>query len=123
VITLVYGLGFGMFLVLLVVPALMAIQQDVGRQLRATSRALRARAPAARRIRLAVRAAAAATAAAFVLAPGYLALTGSLPTLLERAMPWASAPAGATALFIAGAAVVAVVTLALAARRPRAPRG
>ncbi|HSG57340.1 MAG TPA: efflux RND transporter permease subunit, partial [Paracoccaceae bacterium] len=31
VITLVYGLGFGMVLVLLLVPALMAIQQDVAR--------------------------------------------------------------------------------------------
>ncbi|MEM1302979.1 MAG: efflux RND transporter permease subunit, partial [Pseudomonadota bacterium] len=30
VITLVYGLGFGMFLVLLIVPALMAMQMDVG---------------------------------------------------------------------------------------------
>ncbi len=39
VITLVYGLGFGMFLVLLMVPAVMAMQQDLGRQLRATRRA------------------------------------------------------------------------------------
>ncbi|RVT82276.1 efflux RND transporter permease subunit [Rhodobacteraceae bacterium CCMM004] len=40
VITLVYGLGFGMVLVLLVVPALMAMQQDVGKQLRGLRRAL-----------------------------------------------------------------------------------
>jgi multidrug efflux pump subunit AcrB len=43
VITLVYGLGFGMFLVLLVVPALMAAQHDVARQVRAMRRGLRAR--------------------------------------------------------------------------------
>ncbi len=42
VITLVYGLGFGMLLVLLVVPALVAMQQDVGRQVRALRRAVRA---------------------------------------------------------------------------------
>ncbi|MFK7746444.1 MAG: efflux RND transporter permease subunit, partial [Roseobacter sp.] len=33
VITLVYGLGFGMFLVLLVVPAMVAMQHDVARQI------------------------------------------------------------------------------------------
>lgn len=43
VITLVYGLGFGMVLVLLVVPALMAAQHDVARQVRAMRRGLRAR--------------------------------------------------------------------------------
>lgn len=41
VITLVYGLGFGMFLVLLVVPALVAIQRDVSRPLTAMRRAMR----------------------------------------------------------------------------------
>lgn len=41
VITLVYGLGFGMFLVLLVVPALIAVQQDAARPLTALRRALR----------------------------------------------------------------------------------
>lgn len=42
VITLVYGLGFGMLLVLLVVPALVAIQRDMARPLTALRRALRA---------------------------------------------------------------------------------
>jgi multidrug efflux pump subunit AcrB len=41
VITLVYGLGFGMVLVLLIVPALMAMQQDVSRQITAAKRALK----------------------------------------------------------------------------------
>jgi len=41
VITLVYGLGFGMFLVLLVVPALVAIQRDMARPVTALRRALR----------------------------------------------------------------------------------
>ncbi len=38
VITLVYGLGFGMFIVLLVVPAILAMQQDVAKQLTALRR-------------------------------------------------------------------------------------
>ena len=39
VITLIYGLGFGVVLVLLVVPALLAMQQDVRRQFQAMRRA------------------------------------------------------------------------------------
>ena len=42
VITLVYGLGFGMFLVLLLVPALLAILNDLSRPMTAMRRALRA---------------------------------------------------------------------------------
>lgn len=42
VITLVYGLGFGMILVLLVVPALLAIQHDLSRYKDAMRRGLRA---------------------------------------------------------------------------------
>ncbi|MBT0958021.1 efflux RND transporter permease subunit [Alphaproteobacteria bacterium KMM 3653] len=41
VITLVYGLGFGMFLVLLIVPALLAMQMDFHRQTVAFKRAMR----------------------------------------------------------------------------------
>jgi len=43
VVTLVFGLGFGMFLVLLVVPAVLAMQADVSRQVQAARRALRGR--------------------------------------------------------------------------------
>jgi multidrug efflux pump subunit AcrB len=42
VITLVYGLGFGMVLVLLVVPSLVAVQHDVARQIAALRRGARA---------------------------------------------------------------------------------
>ncbi|WP_170343000.1 efflux RND transporter permease subunit [Ruegeria arenilitoris] len=42
VITLVYGLGFGMVLVLLLVPALLAILSDISRPMTAMRRALRA---------------------------------------------------------------------------------
>ncbi len=43
VVTLVYGLSFGMVMVLLVVPTLMAVQADFSRQITAAKRALRAR--------------------------------------------------------------------------------
>lgn len=42
IITLVYGLGFGMLLVLLVVPALVATQHDVSRQITSMKRGVRA---------------------------------------------------------------------------------
>lgn len=41
VVTLVFGLGFGMVLVMFVIPSLMAIQADIGKQVRAAKRALR----------------------------------------------------------------------------------
>ena len=43
VVTLVFGLGVGMFLVLLVVPAITVVQHDAARRLRAAWRALRLR--------------------------------------------------------------------------------
>lgn len=48
VITLVYGLGFGMVLVLLVVPALVAVQHDIARQMAAMRRAVKSPVPALR---------------------------------------------------------------------------
>ncbi len=41
VVTLVYGLGFGMVLVLMIVPSLIAMQSDFTKQIRAARRALR----------------------------------------------------------------------------------
>ncbi|SFR97949.1 efflux RND transporter permease subunit [Yoonia litorea] len=43
VVTLVFGLGFGMVLVLLVVPSIMAMQADVAKQVQSAKRALRGR--------------------------------------------------------------------------------
>lgn len=43
IITLVYGLGFGMIIVLLMVPALLAIGQDFGQQMRGFRRSLTAK--------------------------------------------------------------------------------
>ena len=102
VITLVYGLGFGLVLVLLVVPSLLAIGHDFGRSIRATRRA--ARAPVTG-IRVALGAAALAMAGWFAATMGSALLTGALPPALG------GAEAGPLALawFVGGAALIAVV--------------
>jgi len=52
VITLVYGLGFGMFLVLLITPSMAAIQQDITLCLKSFRRLLKLTVPPARRSRI-----------------------------------------------------------------------
>ncbi len=115
VITLVYGLGFGLVLVLLVVPALVAMQQDVARQITAMRRGLRGRSIGLR----------AALTLGWILCLGWLVATlgwaiavGSLPGPLISALPvlqsWSPELAGLV-LFIAGAGTVAFGIYAVAA--------
>jgi predicted RND superfamily exporter protein len=114
VITLVFGLGFGMVLVLVVVPALLAAQTDVARAFRALQRVLR-RGP--RGARLAVASGAAGMLVLAVALPLWTALTGALPGWLVALWPGlASAPVGAVAagMFLIGALALWVVS-ALAA--------
>ncbi len=120
VITLVFGLGFGMVLILLVVPALLAIQADVTRALTALRRSLR-RGPW--RPRAALRAATGGIALAALL-PMWVAATGALPDWLVTLAP-GLADQGATgvalALFLGtGLALwlIAAVLAPLLARRP-----
>ncbi|WP_102110366.1 efflux RND transporter permease subunit, partial [Oceaniglobus roseus] len=87
VITLVYGLGFGMVLVLLVVPALMAMQLDFGRQAAALRRAMRGR---ARGVAVPVGLAAALLAGWFAATLGWVLGTGRYPAPLAGALPAAS---------------------------------
>ncbi len=96
VVTLCYGLGFGMLLVLLVVPALLAMQLDFGRQVRAARRGLRAP-----RMRGVMAAALAGVAAVFALTFGRALLAGEGVT-------------AAFGLFAGGTAVVLLVVFALA---------
>ncbi len=105
VITLVYGLGFGMVLVLLIVPALMAMQLDVGRSLRALRRGLRVRGGARRRrgrlVRSITRTAALLIALGFAGTLATALLTGRLPAPLITAFPFLAAwPALAAAFLI-----------------------
>ncbi len=120
VITLVYGLGFGMVIVLLVVPAILAMQQDVGQQVRALRRGLRgaARRPA---MALTLGALAAMAALAFAATLGAQIVTGRMAgPLAEIGSGSATAAAG---LFVAAVALMCVFAwvaslLYAATRRP-----
>ena len=109
VVTLVYGLGFGMFLVLLVVPALLAAQADMGRAVASYRRALRSawrRGPA--RI---VAVATVCVLVAFGAIMGPLLLTGRMAGWMVGLLPGlAEAPAQGTALalFLGVAGLLAV---------------
>ncbi|MDC0658462.1 efflux RND transporter permease subunit [Leisingera sp. SS27] len=80
VITLVYGLGFGMFLVLLVVPALVAMQRDLSRPLTSLRRALR---QGAGRLRWLVLGTALAQLGWLVLTLGWAMASGALHPALR----------------------------------------
>ncbi|WP_299691420.1 efflux RND transporter permease subunit [uncultured Tateyamaria sp.] len=84
VITLVYGLGFGMVLVLLVVPALVAVQHDVSRLIQAMRRGMMAPAPGLRWSLLALWA---VVLVWFGLTLGYTMATGGLLAQLAALLP------------------------------------
>ncbi|MFU8883315.1 MAG: efflux RND transporter permease subunit, partial [Rhodobacterales bacterium] len=115
VITLVYGLGFGMVLVLLVVPALMAMQQDIGRQREALRRSLRMRrTSAAMRIAAAVSLVWLASTLGSVVWQGQMpdAVAGMLASVapgLAQATPMLAA----LLVFVAGVVLILLITVAL----------
>ena len=102
VITLVYGLGFGMLLVLLVVPALIAIGQDLSRQITALRRGLRVRRA---RLGLTLGLGLAAIPVWFTATMGWTFATGALPAPLSNALPLSEQPA-ALVLFVTGIALI-----------------
>lgn len=115
VITLVYGLGFGVFLVLLVVPALLAAQQDIGRQFTAVRRSIRT--PA---LRLVVGLTTALGLGWLVLTIGWAAFSGQLHPFLAGSLPQQLADAGlgvAFALYVSGMAALILIGYAIAALR------
>ncbi len=120
VITLVYGLGFGMLLVLLVVPALIAIGQDLSRQITALRRGLRVRRA---RLWLTLTLGLAAIPLWFAATMGWTFATGALPSPLSNALPL-SEQLAALVLFVIGiTAVLILLYLATAlARRTRPAR-
>ncbi|WP_238363920.1 efflux RND transporter permease subunit [Mesobacterium pallidum] len=109
VVTLVYGLGFGMVLVLLVVPALMAIQTDIGRQFQSLRRALRFR---ARGPRLAAVLSLAVVLGWLGLTMGQVLATGATPAWMPAlgADPLLSA----LGVFLAGSALLALALYVVA---------
>lgn len=124
VITLVFGLGFGMVLVLLVVPALLAVQQDIGRQLQALRRAL---APGrdARGVGVTAAVAGLAVALIFALTLGWRLAAGALPELIAGIVGEGSQGIGsAVALFLGATALLLLLVYlgaALRAARRRRP--
>ncbi|RKF16276.1 efflux RND transporter permease subunit [Roseovarius spongiae] len=125
VITLVYGLAFGMLLVLLVVPALIAVQHDLARETAALRRGLGMRRGG--RIRLALWAGAALILCWLGATLGWTIASGALPATLLAALPVLAEfdPMVAALLaFLTGAAALVLalyVALALtqALRRPQ----
>jgi multidrug efflux pump subunit AcrB len=118
VITLVYGLGFGIVLVLVVVPALLASGQDIARALRAARRSLAGRAGRGvwpvRLLAVLLAAWGAATLGAQIVT-GAMALPG-LPQAGGTSAAFVLFVAGALALTL-GAIVVLTVVAGLRARR------
>ncbi|MCF7699246.1 efflux RND transporter permease subunit [Loktanella sp. M215] len=113
VVTLVYGLGFGMVLVLLVVPSLMAMQADVARQIAAARRALRSRHAA---MWGPVALGGLAATALFGALVGPVLVTGAAWPAAQAILPLLSGGAGAAmAIFIAMLALVLVVIYAATA--------
>ncbi|MEC7256954.1 MAG: efflux RND transporter permease subunit, partial [Pseudomonadota bacterium] len=121
VITLVYGLGFGMVIVLLVVPALLAVQGDLARPATALRRGLRAPDAALRGVLGGV---VALMLAWLGLTMVWTAVTGALPGWLAAVMPGAMAvmPA-ATLAFLVGSVVLVGLGFALGALALRRSRG
>ena len=117
IITLVYGLGFGVVLVLIIVPALMAMQHDVGSYtagFRRGWRAALAGGRGGRGLRGPVLAATGGTAGLFAALFGPAFVTGTLPTWATALVgEGASAFSGAFTLFVAGTGAIVVMTYAV----------
>ncbi|MEP4196659.1 MAG: efflux RND transporter permease subunit [Aliishimia sp.] len=116
VITLVYGLGFGMVLVLLVVPALVAMQHDVGHLLRSMRKALCTK--RAWGLRILVQGAGALALVWGAATVGFVLVTGALPTAVTDTLPLDNidvTPIMAVGMFVAGTAVLCVLAYILGA--------
>ncbi|MEL7125651.1 MAG: efflux RND transporter permease subunit [Pseudomonadota bacterium] len=114
VITLVYGLGFGMVLVLLVVPALVAVQHDVARLIQAMRRGLTA--PAAG-LRWSLYALWAVVLGWFAVTLGWAMAFDALPARIMALLPVGSeigAPTLALGLFAGGVLAVGTAAYILA---------
>jgi len=119
VITLVYGLGFGMVLVLILVPALLAMQADIAAQSASFKRALRGMSKARGPV-LPVASALVLISILFLGTLGWVVVTGALPWPLSNLVlvSMGSAPQVALALFLVSSAVVVMIVYLLSAFGP-----
>ena len=111
VITLVYGLGFGFFVVLLLVPALVAMQRDVTLQVDAFRRAFRHPARSGV-VGLLIPTVAFLLAAGFFVTLGWFAVFGTLPAQITGLLPAGVSPTLAVSLGLYIAVVAAITLLA-----------
>ncbi|SHH28468.1 efflux RND transporter permease subunit [Cognatishimia maritima] len=117
VITLVYGLGFGVVLVLLIVPSLLAAQQDIGKMLTSYRRATRARSRAGRSIRAWVLLGSVMVLGWLALTLGWFAAYQSPHPILQSLMS-SDQSAGLMPvwlMFVVGAAVISALIYVIAA--------
>ena len=112
VITLVYGLAFGMVLVLMVVPALIAIGDDFAKAKASVLRGLRHRSGG---LRLAYLAGFALVLGWLGVTMGWTAVTGALPQVLAQASPMGTGLQAAFALFLGGIAIALLLAYVVAA--------
>ena len=107
VITLVYGLGFGMFIVLLLVPAVLAIGHDISRQLVSLRRALSQPKAGIARVPLV---AALGLLIWFSVTFGALIVTAALPGWMPQTEAMSDSPLrAATLVFLSGAVGVLAI--------------
>ena len=123
VITLVYGLGFGMVMVLLVVPALLAMQRDVSRKFAALRSGLRFR---ARPVQMALMLGVALVLIWLVATMGLTMTAGVVPAVFVTLWPGLTAYSpmlAALMLFLAGSGMLVLILYAVMALAHRAGRG
>ena len=111
VITLVYGLGFGFFVVLLLVPALVAMQRDVTQQVDAFRRTLRHPARSGL-VGLIVPSVAFLLFAGFCVTLGWYGVFGTLPSQVTGVLPENVSPTLAVSLGLYIVLVAAITLLA-----------
>ncbi len=122
VITLVYGLAFGMVMVLIVVPALLSMQRDVGRKFAALRQGLRFR---DRRVQWGLILGVLGICAWLGATMGLTFVSGALPPVLAGIWPaiaTLSPPLASLILFVTGSALLVVllyVAMAIALRARR----
>ena len=93
VITLTYGLGFGLLLVLLIIPSLIAVQSDIRKQVVAFKRALISREKSLR-LRLTIITLSLMVLISFCTNLGAYLYNGGLPTLYQRLIPFVNESSG-----------------------------
>lgn len=125
VVTLVYGLGFGMVLVLMVVPALMAMQDDWARQVGAARRALKASGIGSRPARTSSTIATAMAVGLFAALILPVVITGAAWPVLQEQLPLLAGGFGPAlgvyaALLAVGLILIYAVT-GLASRKRQRP--